>query len=71
MNSIYFQLDMLAYTCNRLMLFHREEQTTVETLGAHDAGYDAAEIPVPSSAFWARGMSRPQLQRTLAGTASI
>ena len=34
MNCIYFQLAMLAYNCNCwLMLFNREEQATVETLG--------------------------------------
>jgi len=34
MNCIYFQLAMLAYNLNCwLMLFNREEQTTVETLG--------------------------------------
>jgi len=34
MNCIYFQLAMLAYNLNCwLMLFHREEQATVETLG--------------------------------------
>jgi len=34
MNCIYFQLAMLAYNCNCwLMLFNREEQATLETLG--------------------------------------
>ena len=34
MNCIYFQLAMLAYNLNCwLMLFNREEQATVETLG--------------------------------------
>ena len=34
MNCIYFQLAMLAYNFNCwLMLFNREEQATVETLG--------------------------------------
>ena len=64
MNCIYFQLAMLAYNLNSwLMLFDREEEATVEKLGAHDAGHGSAEVPVPSSPHLEpRGTSRRQLQ---------